>query len=94
MSTVPARGDGISTVVLSVCTSTSGWSSSTSSPSATSQRGDLGLGEALAEIGEPELVRHGGRVVRTRATLRTASTTRSTDGMYQSSSCQYGYGTS
>ncbi len=27
-------------------------------------------------------------------TFRTASTTRSTDGMYASSICQYGYGTS
>ena len=56
--------------------------------------GDLGLGEALAEVGEPELVRHGGRVVQKATTRRTASTTFSTDGMYQSSSCQYGYGTS
>ena len=28
------------------------------------------------------------------SSLRTAATTRSTDGMYASSSCQYGYGTS
>ena len=38
LSTVPARGDGISTVVLSVCTSTSGSSSSMLCPSATSHR--------------------------------------------------------
>ena len=37
-STVPAYGDGISTVVLSVWISTRGWSSSIRSPSATSQR--------------------------------------------------------
>ena len=35
---MPAAGDGISTVVLSVWISTSGWSSAISSPSATSQR--------------------------------------------------------
>ena len=34
----PARGDGISTVALSVITSTSGWSSRTESPGFTSQR--------------------------------------------------------
>src|SRR4051794_25265629 len=37
-ATLPAAGDGISTVVLSVCTSTSGSSSATSWPSVTSQR--------------------------------------------------------
>src|SRR5204862_4671596 len=37
-ATVPLAGDGISTVVLSVCTSTSGSSSATSWPSETSQR--------------------------------------------------------
>src|SRR6476620_1831342 len=37
-ATRPAAGDGISTVVLSVWISTSGWSSVTSSPTATSQR--------------------------------------------------------
>ena len=37
-ATVPAAGDGISTVVLSVWISTSGSSSATSWPSATSQR--------------------------------------------------------
>src|SRR5262249_21075147 len=36
--TVPAAGEGISTVVLSVCTSTSGSSSAISCPSETSQR--------------------------------------------------------
>ncbi len=34
----PRRGDGITTVALSVITSTSGWSSSTRSPGATSHR--------------------------------------------------------
>ena len=68
--------------------------------------GDLRLGEALAEIGQLELVRHGGagycdvpvsarrRLAQNASTRRTASMTRSTEGMYQSSSCQYGYGTS
>src|SRR5262245_37636910 len=37
-ATLPAAGEGISTVVLSVWISTSGWSSATSSPSDTSQR--------------------------------------------------------
>jgi len=35
---VPVRGEGISTLALSVITSTSGWSSRTRSPSFTSQR--------------------------------------------------------
>ena len=35
---VPVRGDGISTLALSVMTSTSGWSSFTESPTFTSQR--------------------------------------------------------
>jgi hypothetical protein len=35
---VPVRGDGISTLALSVITSTSGWSSRTASPTLTSQR--------------------------------------------------------
>ncbi len=38
LATFPAAGDGISTVVLSVCTSTSGSSSAISCPSDTSQR--------------------------------------------------------
>ena len=49
------------------------------------------LGKALAEVRKPELVRHGGRLdhlVQKAMTRRTASTTFSTDGMYQSSSCQ------
>src|SRR6185295_4890184 len=37
LTTVPARGDGSSTVALSVITSTSGWSSLTLSPSLTFQ---------------------------------------------------------
>src|SRR5215471_2802573 len=37
-SIVPVRGDGISTLALSVITSTSGWSSFTASPAFTSQR--------------------------------------------------------
>ena len=37
-SIVPVRGDGISTLALSVITSTSGWSSLTASPGLTSQR--------------------------------------------------------
>jgi hypothetical protein len=37
-SIVPVRGDGISTLALSVITSTSGWSSLTPSPTRTSQR--------------------------------------------------------
>ena len=55
---------------------------------------DLRFGEALAQVGEPKLVGHAAEGSQNARALRIASTTRSTEGMYQSSSCQYGYGTS
>ena len=57
-ATFPAAGEGISTVVLSVWISTSGSSSATSCPSDDEPAGDLALGQALAEVGQLELVRH------------------------------------
>ena len=48
---MPAAGDGISTVVLSVWISTSGSSSAISWPSCDEPAGDLALGQTLTEIG-------------------------------------------
>src|SRR4029079_1512559 len=52
--------------------------------------GDLALGQALAEVRKLELVRHQNSV----STRCAAAATRSADGMYASSICQNGYGTS
>ena len=49
---VPATGEGISTVALSVITSTSAWSSATVSPTADVPLDDLGLGDAFADVGQ------------------------------------------
>ena len=57
-ATRPARGDGISTVALSVIISTIGWSSRSASPSLTSQLHDLALDDAFADVGQLELVGH------------------------------------
>ena len=57
-ATVPAAGDGISTVVLSVWISTSGSSSASPSPFGHEPARDLALGEALTEVRELELVGH------------------------------------
>ena len=61
-ATCPAAGDGISTVVLSVWISTSGSSSAISSPTGDEPAGDLALGQPLAEVGQLELVGHGGGI--------------------------------
>ena len=45
---------------------------------------DLALRQALAEVGQPELVHQKSN------TCRAAAATRATDGRYASSSCQYG----
>ncbi len=56
---------------------------------------DLALDEAFAEIRQAELERHDCSVGAQKAnSRRAAAVMRSTEGMYQSSSCQYGYGTS
>ena len=94
-ATVPAAGDGISTVVLSVCDLDERVVLGDLLALGDEPAGDLALGQALAEVGQLELVRHGAEgTSRRRRPGARASTTRSTDGMYQSSSCQYGYGTS
>ena len=56
--TLPAAGDGISTVVLSVWISTSGASSAISSPSATSHRATSPSVRPSPRSGQLELVRH------------------------------------
>ena len=76
LATLPAAGDGISTVVLSVWISTSGWSSAISSPSATSQRAISPSVRPSPRSGKLELVRH-----QNSRSFRAASTIRSTDGM-------------
>ena len=58
--TRPAAGEGISTVVLSVWISTSGWSSAISSPTRDEPARHLALGQPLAQVGQLERVRHGG----------------------------------
>ena len=73
-ATVPAAGDGISTVVLSVWISTSGSSSATSCPSGDEPAGDLTLGQALAEVGELELVGHRPDFYRIASSRSTACT--------------------
>src|SRR5205823_1633030 len=146
-ATLPAAGDGISTVVLSVWISTRGSSSPISCPSLTSQRaispsvspsprsgslnsyattresngaasrpthragrdaGDRDDAQArvlpahrLARGGIAQPVAGTGALepqaqafCQNSSVFRTAATTRPTDGMYASSICQYGYGTS
>ena len=51
----PGERHGTSTTALAVSTSTTGWSTATTSPTCTSQRDDLGLGEPFAEVGQDEL---------------------------------------
>ena len=50
-------------------------------------------GKRLALVPEPDN-EHDPERAQNSSTFRTASTTRPTDGMYASSICQYGYGTS
>ena len=57
-ATVPAAGEGISTVVLSVWISTSGSSSSIVLADLDEPAGDLALGDPLAEVRQLELVGH------------------------------------
>ena len=57
--TLPATGEVISTVALSVMTSTSGWSSSSHSPGLHMPGGDFRLSDAFADIGQAEqIMRH------------------------------------
>ena len=53
--TVPACGLGSSTTALAVSISTMIWFTLTASPGCTCQRDDVGLGQALPDIGELEL---------------------------------------
>ncbi len=74
--TVPANGDGISTVAFAVSTSTSGWFNAICSPSRHEPRDDLALLETLAKVRHGEdALRHQYFTVR-----RTASAIRSTLG--------------
>ena len=74
--TVPANGDGISTVAFAVSTSTSGWFNAIWSPSRDEPRDDLALLQTLAQVRHGEdAVRHQYFTVR-----RTASAIRSTLG--------------
>ena len=89
--TTPAAGDGISTVVLSVWISTSGSSSSISWPTETSQRA---ISPSVRPSPRSGSLNSYATTAQNASSRRAASTTRSTDGMYMSSICQYGYGTS
>ena len=60
-ATVPAAGEGISTVVLSVCDLDEGVVLGDLLPFGDEPAGDLALGQALAEVGQLELVRHRAR---------------------------------
>ena len=51
---MPATGDGISTVALSVITSTSGWSSADAVARLDVPGDDLGLGDAFADVRQLE----------------------------------------
>ena len=53
---MPAHFAGISTAALAVSTSTIGWFSSMVSPTWHQPLEDLALGEALAEVGQVELL--------------------------------------
>ena len=77
LATVPLTGDGSWVWDLSVSTSTTAWSRATVSPGRTSQLDDLGLLEALPDVGELELDGHqpASRVRRIAATTRARSGT-------------------
>ncbi len=58
LATRPARGDGISTVALSVMTSTIGWSSRERVALLDLPADDLALDDAFADVGQLELEGH------------------------------------
>ena len=71
---MPANGIGTSTAALAVSTSTTGWSTVTASPTATSQVHDLGVGQPLAEVGQQEV---GHQVARSRQATVSSNCSRS-----------------
>ena len=91
---MPARGDGISTVVLSVCDLDERLILVDVVAFGDEPAGDLASVRPSPRSGSLNSYATAAERRQKASARRTASTTRSTEGMYQSSSCQYGYGTS
>ncbi len=81
-STTPANGVGSCTTDFADSSSTTGWSIATSSPGCDEPRDDLGLGEALAEVGQDEVAAHQS----SHSQVSSAASTRSGVGRWYSSS--------